>query len=493
MKRGQAVKTSVRWQVGSAALALAGILFGPIAVAEIAVTPRLQLQQTWTDTANLDIQGTNGDYITTISPGVNISGSTARVQTFIDYTLNGLIFFKQDENSDIRHQLQAAINTEVVRDRFFVDVRGGIQQLFQDFGGQIININQNFTANRITTKQVSVSPRYTERLGNFATATATYNLGFLTFGDEGAAAPVGNISDSINHNVRFSLNSGPQFDRFRWNWSSSYQRNRQTFSDVAFERYNSLLDLNYDISRKTSLVGSVGYEEFDSTNLPQSQSGVIWDVGLRLTPGPRTSIEGRVGQRFGGTVFSASATYRFNASDTVTARYDETVNLLNPFGGGGFDPVQDQDGDNIPDFGPPSDEIFGETPFVSDALFQAKGASVTLSRALRRTTMTLNGFWRKQRALTAGGFTGENYGAFFNAQYRIDSAQSVGAGLFYSAQNFDTTAGQIDFVGFSPQYTYAFSPNLNASVRYNFTKRFSQVPALDRATNAVTISLLATF
>ncbi|MEO0410292.1 MAG: TIGR03016 family PEP-CTERM system-associated outer membrane protein [Pseudomonadota bacterium] len=485
------MKSSLRWHVGSGALALVGLCFGPIAVAQIEVTPRLQVLQTWTDTANLDVNGTNGDFITTISPGVNISGATARVQTFIDYTLNGLVFWKDSSNSDIRHQLQAAVNTEVIRDRFFVDVRGGIQQQFQNFGGQIVNFQQNFTQNRITVQNYAVNPRWQEEIGSFATATAQYTFRITELEREGDASPVGALSDNIGHSGSFSLKSGPAFQKLRWDWTTRYQSNNRTFNDLRFERASSILDLDYNFSRKLSLLGSVGYEEFSDNTLREDQESVVWDVGFRFTPGPRLSLEGRVGERFGGTVFSASASYRFSQTDTLQASYSEDVNVPNQLGANRFGNVVDLDGDNIPDFDEPIDEILGQDAFLTDAVFQQKSGQLTLARNLRRTSASVNAFWQ-QRNFAANDFTTEVYGASLGGQYRLDGAQSIAANVTYRNTKFPNR-GSDNFIAISPSYTYTISPNLNASARYNFSKRFSNSAALDRTINSISLTFAATF
>ena len=483
-----------RWRASTAFAALIGLTCGPIAVAEIQVTPRLQVRQTWTDTGNLDrIDGNNGEVISTISPGVQIAGQTNRVQAFIDYTLNGLIFFRDSSNSDIRHQLNGRVNTEVINDHFFVDVRASVRQQFNDFTGQVTNVQQNFTENRQTIQTYAVSPSYREQFGSFATADLTYTYSVTEQEREGdVGAPIGFNSDGRGQDVNFRLNSGRAFNRLNWTFSSRYQTNLRTFQDLRFETWRTLFDVRYDLGRSTSLLGSVGYEEFDDDTLLDPIEGVTWDVGLRLSPGPRTEIEGRVGERFDGTVFSGRLSYAFSASDRLVANYSEDLTVPNRNRLNLFDQVLDADGDGIPDLIPDDNEILGPDVFLTDAVFRQKRASLAFVRQLRKTTLSAQVFWFDREFPAENDFSADSYGGTINGQYRIDGEQSVSDKLIYR-QNKSNQDFSDDFVAFAPSYIYSLSPNLNASAQYTYTKRFSDNEFLDRSTNTITLSLTAFF
>jgi uncharacterized protein (PEP-CTERM system associated) len=495
--RGRVLKSSIRLHAGSAVVALVGMTAGPMAVAEIQVLPRIQARQTWTDTANLDAVGQrDGDLITTISPGVQISGSTQRIQAFIDYTLNGLIFWGTSSQSDIRHNLTAAVNTEVIRDRFFVDVRGQVNQQFQNFGGQVSNIQANFTQNRGTVQNYAVTPRWREEVGDWATAQLSYTYNVTEQNNERDAVVngigVGFVADSTGHLARFSLRDARNGDRFGWNWNTRYNRVERVnrFQNFDLESFDTILDLSYDLTRKITFLSSIGYEDIRDDTLVTDQKGSVWDVGLRFTPGPRTSIEGRAGRRFNDTVFSGRASYRFSATDSITATYSEDITVANRnqafiFGDREF---FDADGNFIPQL--PTDEVFDSDPFITDAAFRQKRANLNFTRQLRKTTLTTNAFW--QKSIFSENAQNDSYGALVSGLYRIDGAQSAGMFITYRHNSFGFNRSD-DFIAVSPNYTYTFSPNLTASARYNFTKRFSNLPGLARSTNSISIDLTAFF
>lgn len=493
--RGRVLKTSVRLQAGSAAIAIAGLTAVPMAVADIDVTPRLQVRQTWTDTSNLDQRlPNNGDFITTISPGVDVSGATPRVQTSINYTLNGLVFWRNSSQSDIRHNLNAAINTEVLEDRFFVNARGSVNQQFQNFGGQISNFNANFTQNRVTVQNYSVTPRWRERLGTFANAELSYTYGLIKQGGNPLtdnAIGVGFLANATSHRGNFSLRDADDSDKLGWTWNSTYQSiDRSGIRNFDFESYESILDLSYELSRKVTLLSSIGYEDIRDDTLLVAQTGSVWDVGMRWRPGPRSTIEGRVGRRFNDTVFSALARYSFSDSDQIEATYSEDIAVANR---NSFLLVNRQariDNNNVPILPGFNDEVFDSESFLTDAAFRQQRAALSLIRQLRKTTLSSQAFWSKR--IFEGNAINSSYGITLSGVYRIDAAQSVSMQGTFRHTQFGPVF-QDDFLGLTPSYTYAFSPNLNAAASYNYTKRFSDVPGLPLSTNSISLSLTALF
>lgn len=465
-----------------------------MAVAEIQVTPTLQLRQTWTDTANLDAVGeADADFITTVSPGVNVTAASDRVQAFIDYTLNGLVFWGDSSRSDIRHNLSAAVNTEVVRNRFFVDLRANVDQQFQDFGNAFSPVAENFTQNRITVQNYAVTPRWREDIGNFAVAQLSYSYNITKQGNEGEVGVTnpGFLADSDGHRVDFNLRNGPSFNRFTWNWNTSYQLIERDLRNLDFEAFESIADLSYSLSRKVAVLGSIGYENIDDETLLTEQTGVVWDVGLRLQPGPRTDIEARVGRRFNDWVYSGRLSYAFSNTDTLTVTYSEDLTvgprngLFNLFNGG-------TDGNGIP---APiiNDPINSPGTFITDAAFRQKRANLVLSRQLRKTTVSANAFWEKQFFDIGNGQQTQSYGASVQGDYEMDRAQSVSSSIIYRHNNFGFNGRSDDFIAITPSYTYRLSPNLSASALYTYTRRFSSIPNLDRATNTIALSLTASF
>lgn len=492
--RGRVLNTSLRWQASSAILALVGLTIGPMAVAEIEVTPRLQVRQTWTDTANLDDTGDlAGDFITTISPGFQVNGTSGRVQAFIDYTLNGLVFWRNSDESDIRHDLSAAVNTEIIDNRFFIDLRANVDQQFQDFAGQITNVNENFTQNRITVQNYAVTPRWREEISNLAVAELSYTYSITEQENDGDfGSDFGLFADSVGHLGNFRVSSGSKFSRLNWTWNTSYNQIDRDFRDLRFQSFESILDGSYNLNRQIAILGSLGYENIRDETFLVKQTGVVWDVGLRWQPGPRTSIEGRVGRRFNDTVFSGRASYAFTDTDVLTATYSEDLTVGNRVAGGLFATLVDVNNDGT--FETPLDggPIIGADAFLTDAAFRQKRANLTLARQLRKSSVAIQAFWELREFQIADEGQAESFGTSVSGQYRLDGPHTVSAQVLFRHNTFGVS-NRDDFVSFSPAYTYTFSRNLNASANYTITQRYSNIPGLERTINSVSATLTAFF
>ena len=49
------------------------------------LSPRFQIEETYTDNVNLTENDRSGDFITTLTPGFSLRGDSSRVKTAVDY------------------------------------------------------------------------------------------------------------------------------------------------------------------------------------------------------------------------------------------------------------------------------------------------------------------------------------------------------------------------------------------------------------------------
>jgi len=161
----------------SAALAQAQQDGGRAAGGGLAVVSRLSVMQTWTDNLLLNDQNKDAALITTVSPGVSISSNSGRLRGSLDYSLNGIAYFKSAQPSQVQNALAANAQAELIDRTLFVDMRASIgQQSASAFGLQstptagsqgsvssLANVNQHETA------MLSISPSLRGMLGGLAT------------------------------------------------------------------------------------------------------------------------------------------------------------------------------------------------------------------------------------------------------------------------------------------------------------------------------------
>lgn len=115
--------------------------------------------------------------MTNVTPQLSLSGTGPRLNSFVSYAAN-YFYYPGDENDkhDLRHNLQASLNSELVRDLFFVDGAASINQRFLDRRGAISASDVSRTLNRRTVQTYSFSPYLARAFGSWATAQLRYDL-----------------------------------------------------------------------------------------------------------------------------------------------------------------------------------------------------------------------------------------------------------------------------------------------------------------------------
>jgi hypothetical protein len=183
-----------------------------------------------------------------------------------------------------------------------------------------------------------VGPAYAGSFGDLD-VTASYRLGYARVdedvGADLAGAPgAGSFASSWSHSLTGSVGVAPGV------WlplgivaSAGYDREDASQLDQQFEDSWGRLDATLPVSPTVALAGGIGYEKIeisqrspllDSSGLPIVANGryvtdesspraliyefddIIWDVGVLWRPNRRTSLEARVGERYGGMSYTGS-------------------------------------------------------------------------------------------------------------------------------------------------------------------------------------------
>jgi uncharacterized protein (PEP-CTERM system associated) len=142
----------------------------------MAIRPRVNVMQTWTDNLSLS-QDKDAALITTLSPGISVVSNTGTLRGTLDYSLNGVVYVKSNQSGRVQNSLSANGQAELISRRLYVDMRASIgQQSASAFGVQsaptlgsqgavnnLANINQHETGT------LGISPSLRGVLGGVAT------------------------------------------------------------------------------------------------------------------------------------------------------------------------------------------------------------------------------------------------------------------------------------------------------------------------------------
>ena len=244
------------------------------------------------------------------------------------------------DRDDFFPTLNATANAILVEQWLFIDA--GItasQNEVNSFrsGG---NDRADRTGNTNTTYRYSVSPYVSRRFKNVANLLLKY-----TYDDQYNTKDV--VGDSAQERWALTLGSGPVFSPLTWSLQGNYSKTeysdtpgRPTENDS--ELKSAQLNLGYQINRRWQVNGFYGDEWNDFVSSNDDIDGSFWDVGVRWTPNPRTSVEVGTGDRFFGNTPRVSISHRhkrsnFSADYAKTLTYSRDIRTLDA--GGEFDQV----------------------------------------------------------------------------------------------------------------------------------------------------------
>ncbi len=212
-----------------------------------------------------------------------------------------------------------------------------------DIRGAAPNLNIGNPANVSQLYSAYAGPTLATRIGALDVG-ALYRFGYTkvenrTRGLLAAGQPeLGTFDSSTSHVASAYVGMGSGVLPFGWRVSGSYEREDAGQLDQRFESKTVRGDVTVPITPEIAFVGGAGYEKIQSsyrdavrdvngvaivdsqgrfvTNpasprlLAFDSDGFIWDAGVLWKPSRRTSIEARIGQRYGGTIYTLDASYQ---------------------------------------------------------------------------------------------------------------------------------------------------------------------------------------
>ena len=313
---------------------------------QVRIEPYIEVEQILI--VPLSDNSSNVTTATGVAAGVTASVNTARTQLSAD--LRYQHFFGYDDNiadQDILTGI-ARGRTQLVPNLLSLD--GGFLASRSTFGG----IGSAIGPNRLT----SDTQVYSGYLGPQLTTTVDginltggYRFGYTRVEVDGGrglvtGVPFGLAQESTSHALYGAASAQPGRLPFGWTVSSTLEREDSDPLDQRFDLFNVRADVTYPLTRTLAAVGSVGYEDIEVSRRPvavdangaaildrngrlQGQpgaprqltydiDGLIYDGGLLWRPTPRTSVEARVGHRYGGTIFTGAANWQFSRSGALS-------------------------------------------------------------------------------------------------------------------------------------------------------------------------------
>lgn len=315
-----------------------------MAKSRVDVSPYLELDQTLI----ADLSGGDDDVLTYTSVA---AGVDARVTTR-----------NAEAQANIRYEHQFGWN----RNMGDQDIVSGVARARVDVIDEILSIEGGGVATRTRADFVGanaslagadaiakvysayVGPTFTKRVGDLD-VSAAYRLGYTKVTDSvGSGIGFNSYDSSLFQSALASVGMKPGVLPVGVALSAGYDREDASELDQRFDDKWVRGDVTVPVSVSTALVGGIGYEDLkigqrdvlrDANGDPVISSkgryvtdkasprklsydfdGLMWDVGVLWRPSRRTSLEARVGERYGSWRFTGSFSWQpdRNSSFNVT-------------------------------------------------------------------------------------------------------------------------------------------------------------------------------
>jgi uncharacterized protein (PEP-CTERM system associated) len=424
------------------------------------------------------------DAILSVIPNLTVRAFSPRVTGQFTYSPTGLLHFNGSGEHRIDHRFLGAATVSVVPESVYLDLRA-FATVSPIAGGFTSDLAEGLP--RRDTAQsffVSASPYWIQRYGSLATSIAGYSFTYATQqGQEARRAP-GELPffrprDFTSHTGYAALRTGEDFGRLAMEARVRGTLFQGTGALDGAHRALGVVEARYAITRNVAVLAEGGYEDLEFRGVPRFRvSGPVWGVGVRLDPGPNSTIIARYRRRDGFNSPQLEARVGLGARIVVFARYDDrlqtqlirTSDLLETTA---FDeqgnPVDRRTGAPIPDIG--GSGVLSQ----QNGLFRIRRGTASVSYFLDRDTFTLS-FLHEQRRVVATdpgtvAFGQESNSVGFVWTRTLSPLTSLTGQFNYG--RFQTTGlgSASDGYTFRASLRHLFSDTLVGSIQYQLTNR----------------------
>jgi len=348
-----------------------------------------------------------------------------------------------------------------------------------------------------------VGPSYTTQIGDF-NVNGSYRLGYTRVDDSvnqnfGGLQSNGAFADSWTHSLLGSVGFAPNtvLPGIGLTASAGYDREEASQLDQRFEDLWGRVDATVPVSPTLALVGGVGYEkieisqrspELDANGMPLVRNGryvtdksspraliynfddIIWDAGVLWRPSRRTTLQARVGERYGGMTYQGSFLWQGRDSSVAIVVFDgidsfgRMINAdVAALSGSSFDVARNPFTGDIT--GCAFSTTGGGQCFndalsgITDANFRYRGVSAQYSLRRGPWGWGLGGGYSQRKFITPNGQTvlirgsrDENWYGNASVNYAISSSDSID--LVTYINYFDASGDRLDVLNYGAFTSY---------------------------------------
>jgi len=306
--------------------------------------PPQNATQTWTYTPSIGISETfdNGvrrlnqtfgaDEVTRITPELNVTGQSSRLQGTFDYAPTASVYAHNGNLNGVQQSLNTSGTATLVPDLLFLELRGYSATQSYYTGQYALNPSQLAPQQQVQSSSFTATPTLRHEFGSYGQVAASYSISRTLIDASkvvalrGEPAPPSNFGNSTTQQENASFTTGDEFGRIKSVLSAA---TLQTIGGGASINQRSAVfndQMSYAFTRLVALTASLGHEDIVYTGATKYKiNDITWSGGIQLTPNADSNISIGYGRSQGGTSLSLDSTYAPTERTRVYARYSQGV------------------------------------------------------------------------------------------------------------------------------------------------------------------------
>jgi uncharacterized protein (PEP-CTERM system associated) len=251
----------------------------------------------------------------------------------------------------------------------------------------------------------------------------------------------------------------------------------------------------YRLSRAVGLLASVGYERISDATLDEEPDGPIGSAGVRLTPGPRTSVTLTYNHRFDSDFFTGSASYLAGPQTRIDASYTERIETSQTLFADNLGFLTRDEFGNFVDSRTARLFTLGDPNFgLQDNAFRLRAFNMTLHAVRGRNVFDALGYYER-RDIDATNERDMAVGGALNWIHLLTPVTSLSLTARYRYDKFETVGSTDDqqLVGAAASVLCHLNETLDGVIALSFTRQFADVTSNRFVEGVVTIGLVKRF
>lgn len=468
--------TIARYPIPVRILAISGFLLLSCAVTagDWKITPRFNIEETYTDNVRLSDINREGDFITTVSPGVSVRGESVRVNSNIDYNRQERFYFDQTQFDGGSNQLQADVATILLKDWLFFDTSSRMSQQSIDSRRNFGQVDRGNNSNLNDVTSYELTPRIKHTFGSLGTMDLNYERQSIERGQANDTVPrVPTLFDSAagssdRDSFEVDLRSGSVTGRLPVGINAS-SRNIE-YADGRVDKFKRVsADLSYVWNSEFRFTGRGGYDDNQFRSARGLNNGATWSIGGTWTPSPRSRVMVDWGDRFFGKALKVDADHRhrrwrfnfaYNKDVRTSSDFERDLLLIPLFDESGqpiFDPVG-------------NGQIFVpiDSPGATSDVFIEKSISGEVSYSLRRSNVRLALSQSKRQSQSTLN-NERNRSVTFNVDRQLSPRLRTNLGVQWRDNKSSGATSTGSYYSIFPAIDYDLNRYTTARLRYEYT------------------------